>query len=36
MGTMNELASAGAFLRGHFPRGGKELCAVSDGLDSMC
>ena len=36
MGTMNELASAGAFLRGHFPRGGKVLCAVSGGLDSMC
>lgn len=36
MATMNELASAGAFLRGHFPRGGKVLCAVSGGLDSMC
>lgn len=32
----NELISAGAFLRKHFPAGGKVLCAVSGGLDSMC
>ena len=32
----NELASAGAFLRRQFPRGGRVLCAVSGGLDSMC
>ena len=36
MGTMNELAAAGAFLRRRFPQGGKVLCAVSGGLDSMC
>ena len=34
MGT--ELIPAGVFLRRTFPRGGRVLCAVSGGLDSMC
>ena len=36
MATMSELTAARTFLRRHFPRGGKVLCAVSGGLDSMC
>ena len=36
MATTNELAAARAFLHRQFPRGGKVLCAVSGGLDSMC
>ena len=36
MTTRNELPAAGAFLLERFPRGGRVLCAVSGGLDSMC
>ena len=37
MTTMtNELSSARDFLRRRFPKGGRVLCAVSGGLDSMC
>ena len=36
MATMSELRQARAFLDSHFPRGGRVLCAVSGGLDSMC
>ena len=36
MTTMNELTAAAEFLRGRFPHGGRVLCAVSGGLDSMC
>lgn len=38
MATMNtiDLTPAKAFLKQHFPRGGKVLCALSGGLDSMC
>lgn len=38
MATMNtiDLGSAEAFLRRHFPRGARVLCALSGGLDSMC
>ena len=36
MTKTNELAAAGSFLRGRFPHGGRVLCAVSGGLDSMC
>lgn len=36
MATTNELSSAAAFLKRHFPQGGKVLCAVSGGEDSMC
>ena len=36
MTTMNELTAAAAFLRRRFPHGGRVLCAVSGGLDSMC
>ena len=38
MATMNtiDLKSAEEFLRKHFPQGGKVLCALSGGLDSMC
>lgn len=32
----NDLAAAQAFLRRQFPKGGRVLCAVSGGLDSMC
>ncbi|WP_308588681.1 tRNA lysidine(34) synthetase TilS [uncultured Oscillibacter sp.] len=32
----SELKSARAFLRREFPQGGRVLCAVSGGLDSMC
>ncbi len=32
----NELLAAGVFLRRRFPAGGRVLCAVSGGLDSMC
>ena len=31
-----ELIAARTFLRQNFPRGGRVLCAVSGGLDSMC
>ena len=31
-----DLFSARRFLRIHFPKGGRMLCAVSGGLDSMC
>ena len=34
--NMTELKTAEAFLRQHFPQGGKVLCALSGGLDSMC
>ena len=36
MTKMNELTAAAEFLRGRFPHGGRVLCAVSGGLDSMC
>ena len=36
MTTMNELTAAAEFLRRRFPQGGRVLCAVSGGLDSMC
>ena len=36
MTTMNELTAAAEFLRRKFPHGGRVLCAVSGGLDSMC
>ena len=36
MATMNELISARIFLERNFPQGGRVLCAVSGGLDSMC
>ncbi len=37
MTTMkNELTAARVFLSRHFPAGGRVLCAVSGGLDSMC
>ena len=36
MTMRNELISARTFLRKYFPHGGKVLCAVSGGLDSMC
>lgn len=32
----SEFPAAGAFLAERFPRGGRVLCAVSGGLDSMC
>ncbi|MDD3346549.1 tRNA lysidine(34) synthetase TilS [Oscillibacter sp.] len=36
MTMRTELAPARAFLKRQFPRGGRVLCAVSGGLDSMC
>lgn len=36
MTTMSDLRGAASFLKAHFPRGGRVLCAVSGGLDSMC
>ena len=36
MTTMNELTAAAEFLNRKFPHGGRVLCAVSGGLDSMC
>ena len=36
MTMTNELPAAAEFLRRKFPRGGRVLCAVSGGLDSMC
>lgn len=36
MTMTSELISARTFLQKHFPTGGKVLCAVSGGLDSMC
>ena len=36
MATTNELLAARTFLRRCFPRGGRVLCAVSGGMDSMC
>ena len=36
MNELNELKAAREFLRRRFPRGGRVLCAVSGGLDSMC
>ena len=36
MTTMNELTAAAEFLSRKFPHGGRVLCAVSGGLDSMC
>ena len=36
MTTRSELSAAGAFLEERFPPGGRALCAVSGGLDSMC
>lgn len=36
MTMTSELISARTFLRKHFPEGGRMLCAVSGGLDSMC
>ena len=33
---MSELREAEAFLRACLPEGGRVLCAVSGGLDSMC
>lgn len=36
MTRTNELLAAGVFLRRRFPAGGRVLCAVSGGLDSMC
>ena len=34
--TTTELTAAAEFLRHRFPHGGRVLCAVSGGLDSMC
>ncbi len=36
MTTTNELPAAAEFLGRRFPHGGRVLCAVSGGLDSMC
>ena len=36
MTKTNELTAAAEFLRRRFPHGGRVLCAVSGGLDSMC
>ena len=36
MTTRSELSAAGAFLVERMPAGGRVLCAVSGGLDSMC
>ena len=36
MTKMNELTAAAEFLNRKFPHGGRVLCAVSGGLDSMC
>ncbi len=36
MTTRSELSAAGAFLTARMPAGGRVLCAVSGGLDSMC
>ena len=36
MTKMNELTAAAEFLNCKFPHGGRVLCAVSGGLDSMC
>ena len=36
MTTTNELTAAAEFLNRKFPHGGRVLCAVSGGLDSMC
>lgn len=36
MTTRSELSAAGAFLAERMPAGGRVLCAVSGGLDSMC
>ena len=36
MMTKNELTAAAEFLGRKFPHGGRVLCAVSGGLDSMC
>ena len=36
MNEKHELRPAREFLRRRFPRGGRVLCAVSGGLDSMC
>ena len=36
MKKTNELLAAKTFLQARFPQGGRMLCAVSGGLDSMC
>ena len=36
MTKTNELTAAAEFLSRKFPHGGRVLCAVSGGLDSMC
>lgn len=36
MTTMSDLGTAAEFLKTYFPQGGRVLCAVSGGLDSMC